>query len=199
MTFISSRQAIGAYGYGAGASPPPPLSNSPPPDGSALPPPPTGFGTTDGHASSDGLIAPVPVRGRARSGSSASQMSAGASPLSREVRADAPPPLVSATAVLDSYSTGACRSSGAPGPEPATPLPVLPPLSPLEGFSDLTLAFENRVEAFERVADTEDPTGESAPRRRPPDITTSAPTPTASAAPSPRLPSRTSFAAEESS
>ena len=215
VAFISSRQAIGAYGYGAGASPPPALnialSNHPQHQREREDEPAaTAFTTDEGADRQQGLIAPVPVRaGRGRSGSEASRMSAGGSPLARTVQL----PELDLPVHRDELETDAADASDAdaaaaanlaePAEEdasssldPATLAPTLPPLPTLDSITS-GLSFS--------LADDEDGGDEPAALgaanslhpRQPPAITTSAPTPTASAFPSPVVASHPSFTSNE--
>ena len=201
VAFISSRQAIGAYGYGAGASPPPALnialSNHPQQQEREDEPVATST-TAEGADRQHGLIAPVPMRvGRGRSGSEASRMSAGGSPLARTVQL----PELDLPALRDGLDTDEANnavataaaadldepeedSSSLPS-DPATTLaPTLPPLPTLDSITS-GLSFS--------LADDE---GDDEPAliHQAPAITTSAPTPTASAFPSPVIAPHPSFA-----
>lgn len=178
VAFISSREAIGAYGYGAGASPPPPLHIT--------------LSGQDTHAdipaAADSLSAPPAIQGRARSGSSTSVTSAGGSPLAREVllpegRADAASSVDMADGI--DLTLPELDEPDSP-PPPLTPPPVLPPLPTLEAIADLSLTAETEENPFDRAM-LAIGSGGLQRANRPPAITTSGPTPTASAAPSPGL------------
>lgn len=219
VAFISSRQAIGAYGYGAGASPPPALnialSNRHPDQREREDEPVTSFTADEGVDRQRGLIAPVPVRaGRGRSGSEASRMSAGGSPLARTVQLPELDPPVNDGADLDAgaaddavaaaeaaaaaiaTSLAESEEDSSSSSDPATLAPTLPPLPTLDSITS-GLSFS--------LADDEDGGDEPATigaanslhPRQPPAITTSAPTPTASAFPSPVVASHPSFTSNE--
>lgn len=209
VAFISSRQAIGAYGYGAGASPPPALnialSNHP--QQQEREGEPVAASTSDeGPDRQQGLIAPVPMRaGRGRSGSEASRMSAGGSPLARTVQLPELDLPVDDGADLDADEAGDAvtaaeaaeaaeaaditdlvesEEDSSPSSDPATLAPTLPPLPTLDSIiSGLSFSLAN-----------DDGDDEPAVIHQPPVITTSAPTPTASAFPSPVVASHPSFA-----
>ncbi|GAA6005644.1 uncharacterized protein JCM10292_006724 [Rhodotorula paludigena] len=188
VAFLSSRESLGAYGYGPGVAPP-------------APPPPSFLGTEG---------PPPALGGRARSGSSASARS-GTSPLAREVGSSSPPPAASlpvpvpVTVPSPPYSaTPDLATAPAPAPaeeepDPARP-PVLPALSlpsaPLT-LSPLATPSSTPPPSLEpsaaprpvplHLARARDPSADSPPVPTP-EIVTLAPTPTQSRAPSPRLP-----------
>ncbi|GAA5890560.1 hypothetical protein JCM8208_004915 [Rhodotorula glutinis] len=207
VAFLSSRESLGAYGYGPGVALPPPSSAAhrdaqgemehPPAFEPGLP---------------AGLAAPVAagqgqggVRGRARSGSAASATSTG-SPLVRVVtlpqedgEAD-----VDARARVDSAATARPeRERVSARGEAAPPLPALelsaeddvPRLPALElDFGSLALSPPSPSPSSPSpssrppTAAASSSSPSSIRATRPPDIVTCAPTPTTSAAPSPRLP-----------
>ncbi|GAA5988085.1 hypothetical protein JCM10908_002057 [Rhodotorula pacifica] len=198
VAFISSRQAIGAYGYGAGASPPPPLNLSLSTDENELAPPPPLLAASTTTSDREGLVAPIPIRGRGRSGSEASQMSAGGSPLARTVQLVEPAASSRMGFGIDTAMANRLELDQAAEPDspppPLTPPPTLPPLPTLDS---ITAGLSFSLEEGSAVPSALVAAAEVSSLRshRPPAITTSAPTPTASAAPSPALSSRASFAA----
>ncbi|GAA5884625.1 hypothetical protein JCM3774_002028 [Rhodotorula dairenensis] len=206
VAFISSRQAIGAYGYGAGASPPPPLGITlSSQQGEGVPPPSTTTITesTPVMNQRQGLVAPIPIRGRVRSGSEASRMSAGGSPLARTVQL--PPELdpPAATHVDADAGLGAATGETLASPRESsmtnTLAPSLPPLPTLESIATgLDFSLEDDEEdgpVAEQHETTKAAAAAAGAASGPPTLTTSAPTLTASALPSPVVPSAASFAA----
>lgn len=176
VAFISSRESLGAYGYGTGVAPPHHPASPTRADGDGNAPPAfaavdeglrrlaLGGGGGGGGAEGEGSA----VRGRGRSGSEASWRSQ-RSPLGFEVELPSPR--------LDEPADLAIPAPDAQPDHPselasASASPDIPPSAP--PALDLS-----------QVQST---------RPHPPDIVTLAPTPTASAAPSPRLPPPLSFA-----
>ncbi|GAA5848257.1 hypothetical protein JCM9279_000993 [Rhodotorula babjevae] len=220
VAFLSSRESLGAYGYGPGVALPPPSSPAHRDAAGAVDHPPA---FEPGLPA--GLAAPVApgqrsgsVRGRARSGSAASATSMG-SPLARvvtlpqedgEAGSEARARLDSAaTAVPErerEHERGPARGEAAS----SAPLPALelsaeddvPRLPALElDFGSLALSLPSPSPSSPSpsplpataTASTSPPSSIRA--TRPPDIVTCAPTPTTSAAPSPRLPAGSGSAA----
>ncbi|BGP63116.1 hypothetical protein NBRC10512v2_004452 [Rhodotorula toruloides] len=180
VAFISSRESLGAYGYGNGVAPPHhPLSPT-------LPEAPPAFGLDEGGRRSGGLepgTGEGGVRGRGRSGSEASRIS-GRSPLAVEVRegeGQSPPRSPREVGQLDERASGARGEAVTAGAAHVPPELVSPP-SPKPPSS---------------ASPAVDLSSTRSSRPHPPDIVTLAPTPTASAAPSPLLPPLSSASATE--
>ncbi|BGP32865.1 hypothetical protein JCM10296v2_004650 [Rhodotorula toruloides] len=194
VAFISSRESLGAYGYGNGVAPPHH------PASPTLPSPPRAFGLDEGVRRSGvgtgGLGASAGdgvVRGRGRSGSEASWVS-GRSPLAVEVReldGESPPGSPRQPGRVEQLALAGDEGSQAdeavsaiPAPEahadkpiaPASPPPPIPPSS-VPPALDLSSTRSSRPHL--------------------PDIVTLAPTPTASTAPSPLLPPPSSASTAE--
>ncbi|GAA6057569.1 hypothetical protein JCM3770_000262 [Rhodotorula araucariae] len=170
VAFLSSRESLGAYGYGPGVAAP----REPAPE-------PPAFAFEPGPPAAAGALAPVrPATGRGRSASAASAVS-GSSPLAREVTHTPPPgEPAPASAAVDAVllprlpalrldTTPLALALALSPPSPSTAPSPLPSPSP----SPLSLPFSDAPATM--------------PPHRPPEIVTFAPTPTASAAPSPRL------------
>ncbi|GAA6002906.1 hypothetical protein JCM10207_001890 [Rhodosporidiobolus poonsookiae] len=210
VAFISSRDSLGAFGYGAGVASPP--FSSPP--------------TFEAATSSTDLSAPALERpqGRGRSASSASRISS--SPLARVDTLTPPPSPTRARApalVMPTPPPMQPQEEDEPKETwhgPAQPLspPSLPPLAPSTAAEpapapagtaapptlpslNLSLSSLPRLPSFSTpsaspiesglstaVPPTARPTISATPASPPPAIVTLAPTPTASAAPSPLLP-----------
>ncbi|KPV77715.1 uncharacterized protein RHOBADRAFT_51533 [Rhodotorula graminis WP1] len=206
VAFLSSRESLGAYGYGPGVALPPPSSaahrdaagdvDQPP---AFEPGVPTGLAAPVAASSGQGG-----VRGRARSGSAASATSMG-SPLARVVTLpqDGGEADVDARERVDTAATAVPERERVTAPvEAAPPLPALelsaeddvPRLPALElDFGSLALSIPSPSPSSPSPSPlpataTSSSSPPSIRATRPPDIVTCAPTPTTSAAPSPRLP-----------
>ncbi|BGP40871.1 hypothetical protein JCM10449v2_004836 [Rhodotorula kratochvilovae] len=167
VAFLSSRESLGAYGYGPGVAAPPTPAPEPP-----------AFAYEPGPP---GALAPARPTGRGRSGSAASAMS-GSSPLAREVtHTPPPPPLPEAPRQCEPAASAVNEL-----------LPRLPALrldtTPLALGLALSTPSPSPSPAPTPDSPTPAPNGRTHGQpHRPPEIITFAPTPTASAAPSPRL------------
>lgn len=208
VAFLSSRESLGAYGYGPGVAPPPPIPSSRV-EGSANDASPPAFGYEPGQPA--GLAAPVlpngsggsagQARGRTRSGSAASAASLGGSPLARVVTLPPEEREADVRARVDSEATEVPeraraesamdrRSVDLQGAHDGAP-PCLPALDRDLGSLGLSLPPPSTSSPSPSPSPSPLPAFPSATpsirAQRPPDIVTYAPTPTTSAAPSPRL------------
>ncbi|BGP25378.1 hypothetical protein JCM10295v2_004302 [Rhodotorula toruloides] len=185
VAFISSRESLGAYGYGTGVAPPHHPASPTLPSGDAPP----AFGERLGRLLGVGESEGGARGGRARSGSEASWRS-GRSPLAVEVReleAELPPRSPrevrwgeERAGTAETSSVGS-RTEG----EVST--------TPTEGEVSASVAQLDNLTAPASPPSLHPPpaldfSAAHPPRPHPPDIVTLAPTPTASAAPSPLLP-----------
>ncbi|GAA5836596.1 hypothetical protein JCM11251_002672 [Rhodosporidiobolus azoricus] len=236
VAFISSRESLGAYGYGAGVAQEAPFAHPPTFEAAtstlslALP---TGaVGSSEGGSGS--RPGAVPVQGRGRSASSASRMSdLRSSPLARvETSTPSPPPSPPLAALLPEPSTRrrpdkaaeqeeikmvapasstaatTHATTGHHRPSLSLDLPLLSTLPSLPSFassptdasppptpSPAPTAPQTLLDRRRRRSSTASTasTDDAQPPRPPPQIGILAPTPTASAAPSPLLPNEGSY------